>query len=220
MLKISKDAAKSIDSDFQLKIESITRYHTSEINQELFDKVYGEGTVNSEEEFREKIKENIQENLIADSEYKFMIDAREMMMGKFSELSFPDTFLKRWILSSDKNLTAEKLEADYPHIITDYKWILIKDKIKKANQIKVETADIEKYAKKMIRAQFTQYGMIGMDDEIVANYAKEMMKKEENMKDIEDKVTEEKVVAVIKEAVTLDNEEISIDEFNKMFKTK
>jgi trigger factor len=220
MLKISKDAAKNIDSDFQLKIESITRYHASEINQELFDKVYGEGTVSSKEEFRAKIKENIQENLIADSEYKFGIDAHDMLVAKFNNLSFPDTFLKRWILSSDKKITDEKLDADYPHMISDLKWVIIKDKIAKANEIKVETDDIEEYAKKMTKVQFAQYGMIGMDDEIVANYAKEMMKKEDSVKNIIDHVTEEKVFAVIKAAVTLVNEEISIEEFNKMFDTK
>lgn len=220
MLKISKDAAKNIDSDFQLKIESITRYHASEINQELFDKVYGEGTVSSKEEFRAKIKENIQENLIADSEYKFGIDAHDMLVAKFNNLSFPDTFLKRWILSSDKKITDEKLDADYPHMISDLKWVIIKDKIAKANEIKVETDDIEEYAKKMTKVQFAQYGMVGMDDEIVANYAKEMMKKEDSVKNIIDHVTEEKVFAVIKAAVTLVNEEISIEEFNKMFDTK
>ncbi len=95
LLKISKDAAKTVDADFQLKIEGITRYHESEIDQELFDKVYGEGTVKSEEEFLAKIKENIQENLSADSEYKLGIDAREMLVAKYNDLVFPDAFLKR-----------------------------------------------------------------------------------------------------------------------------
>src|ERR1035437_7004433 len=97
LLKISKDAAKIIDADFQLKIESITRYHESEINQELFDKVYGEGVVKTEDEFRAKIKENIQDNLVSDSEFKFSVDAKEMFVAKFSDLSFPDTFLQRWL---------------------------------------------------------------------------------------------------------------------------
>ena len=71
LLKISKDEAKNITSDFQFTIEGITRYNEAEINQELFDKVYGEGVVTTEEEFRAKIKESIQESLVGDSEYKF-----------------------------------------------------------------------------------------------------------------------------------------------------
>ena len=220
MLKISKDEAKNITSDFQLKIESITRYHESAIDQELFDKVYGEGVVSSEEEFRAKIKENIQENLVSDSEYKFGVDAQEMLIAKFDGLSFPDAFLKRWVLSSNQNLTAETLEEDYSKMIADLKWHLIKDKLAKANDIKVEAADVEEYAKKVAKAQFAQYGMIGMDDEIIANYAKDMMKKEDTLKNMIDKVAEEKVFVVIKEAVKLDNKEISIEDFNKLFEAK
>ena len=220
MLKISKDEAKNITSDFQLKIESITRYHEASIDQELFDKVYGEGVVSSEEEFRAKIKENIQESLVSDSEYKFGIDAQAALVAKFEGLTFPDAFLKRWVLSSNENLTAETLEADYSKMIDDLKWHLIKDKLAKTNDIKVEAADVEAYAKKVAKAQFAQYGMIGMDDEIIANYAKDMMKKEDTLKNMVDKVAEEKVFAVVKESVKLENKEVSIEELNKMFEAK
>ena len=220
LLKISKDEAKNISSDFQMKIDSITRYHESEINQELFDKVYGEGVVSTEAEFRTKIKENIQESLVADTDYKFGMDAKEMLVAKFDNVTFPDAFLKRWVLSSNENLTPETLEEDYSKMIDDLKWQLIKNKIQKANDLKVEPTDVEAYAKKVAKAQFAQYGMIGMDDEIIANYAKDMMKKEDTLKSMIDRVSEEKVFATIKEAVKLDNKEVSIEEFNKMFEAK
>jgi len=220
LLKISKDEAKNINSDFQLKIESITRYHESEINQELFDKVYGEGVVTTEAEFRAKIKENIQESLVADTDYKFGVDAKEMLVAKFNNLTFPDAFLKRWVLSNNENLTPETLEADYSKMIADLKWQLIQNKIQKANELKVEPTDVEEYAKKLAKAQFAQYGMIGMDEEIITNYAKDMMKKEDTLKSMIDRVSEEKVFAIIKEAVKLENKEVSIEEFNKMFETK
>ncbi|HEY5591094.1 MAG TPA: trigger factor [Paludibacter sp.] len=220
LLKISKDAAKSIDTDFQLKIESITRYHESEIDQTLFDKVYGDGVVNSVKEFRAKITENIQEGLISDSEYKFGVDAQEMLIAKYNNLTFPDVFLKRWVLSSNEKVNAETLEADYPKMIADLTWHLVKDKLAKANDVKVEKEDVDEYAKKMAKAQFAQYGMIGMEDEIIANYAKDMLKKEETLKNIVDKVAEEKIFAVVKNAVKLENKEVSIEEFNKMFETK
>jgi trigger factor len=220
MLKISKDAAKDVVADFQLKIESITRYHESAIDQELFDKVYGDGVVKTEEEFRAKIKENIQENLNADSEYKFGIDAQKMLVDKYNELVFPDAFLKRWVLSSNDNITTETLEEDFPKMIENLKWQLIKNKLEKTNDVKVDKDDIDGYARKMAKAQFAQYGMIGMDDEIIANYAKDMMKKEETLRNIMEKVAEEKVLAAIKESVKLENKEITIEEFNKMFEEK
>lgn len=220
LLKISKDEAKSMTSDFQLKIESITRYHEADVNQELFDKVFGEGVVTSEADFRSKIAENIKENLNSDSEYKFGIDAHAALIAKYKGLQFPDAFLKRWVLTTNENLTPETLEVDYPKMIDDLAWQLIKNKIAKANDIKVEKEDIENFAKSMAKAQFAQYGMIGIDDEIVANYAKDILKKEETLKNIVEKVVEDKVFAVIKDNVKLDTKEVSIEEFNKMFEAK
>jgi len=217
LLKISKDEAKNITSDFQIKIEGITRYYDAEINQELFDKVYGEGIVNSEEEFRAKIKESILESLSGDSDYKFGQDAREMLVAKFDHLTFPDAFLKRWLLATNDNLTKETLEEDFPKMIADLKWQLIKDKLTKANDIKVEIEDVNAYARKIARAQFAQYGMVGMGDDILDNYAKDMLKKEDTVKGIVERVSENKVFDIVKNSVKLDTKEVTIEEFNKMF---
>ena len=220
LLKISKDEAKLIEADFQLKIESITRYHEAEINQELFDKVYGEGVVTSETEFRAKISENIQEGLIADSEYKFGMDAQKLLIEKYAHLTFPETFLKRWVLSSNTNLTTEKLEEDFPKMIADLTWQLIKSKLIVTFKTRIETADVDDFAKKMAKAQFAQYGMVGMEDDIIANYANEMLKKDDTRKNIIERVADAKVFASLKDAVKLDKEKISIEEFNKMFEGK
>jgi trigger factor len=186
----------------------------------LFDKVYGEAVVTTEEEFRAKIKSGIEESLIGDSEYKFALDAKSALVAKFADLTFPDAFLKRWVLSSNENLTEEKLEEDYSKMIDDLKWHLITSKLSKVNNIQVEPADVEGYAKKVAKAQFAQYGMVGIDDEILSNYAKDMMKKEETLKNMIEKVAEEKVVAVIKAAVSLNSKEVTIEEFNKMFEAE
>lgn len=217
LLKISKDEAKHITSDFQITIDGITRYVESEVNQELFDKVYGEGAVATEEEFRAKIKASIAENLVQDSEYKFGVDARDMLVKKFDSLVFPDAFLKRWLLATNKNLTAETLEEDFPKMIEDLKWQLIKDKLAKKNEVKVEAEDVDAYAKQVARAQFAQYGMVGLDDAILENYAKDMLKKEDTLKSIVDRVAENKILASVKAAVKLTEKEISIEDFNKLF---
>ena len=219
MLKISKEEAENFTADCQITIEGITRYYEAEVNQELFDKVYGEGIVKSEEEFHNKIKESIQENLQSDSDYKFALDAREMLVKKLDKVTFPDVFLKRWLLAANENLTAEKLEEDYSKMILDLKWHLIKDKLMKANETKVEPAEVEEYAKKIARAQFAQYGMVGLEDEILDNYAKDMLKKEDTIKNIVDKVAEDKVLDAVKKAIKLNEKSISIDDFNKMFET-
>ena len=143
-----------------------------------------------------------------------------MLVAKFNDLVFPDAFLKRWVLATNDNITPETLEEDYPKMIADLKWPLIKDKLAKSNDVKVETADVEDFAKKMAKAQFAQYGMIGIDDEIIANYAKDMMKKEDTVKNIVERVVEQKVFTAVKDAVKLDTKEITIEEFNKMFEGK
>lgn len=216
-LKLKKEDVKDITSDFSFTITGITRYNESEINQELFDKVFGEGTVTSEEEFRAKIAANIEQDLKRDADYKFGIDAREMLLKKFENLTFPDAFLKRWLLSENKNMTAETLEADYPKMIEELKWQLISNKIAKKNDVKVENEDIEEYARNIARSQFAQYGMIGLEDSILDNYAKDMLKKEETLKSIYSRVFDNKVIEVVKNNVKLDIKKISIEEFNKLF---
>ncbi len=217
LLKVKKEELADLASDFLFTIESNTRYHEAEVNQELFDKVYGDGVVSSEEEFMAKIKATIEDQLQQDSNYKFGIDAREALIKKYNDLVFPDAFLKRWLVLTNKELTADKVEEDYPKMIADLKWQLIKDKIARANSIQVENEDVQAYGRQVARAQFAQYGMTGLDDAILDNYAKDMFKNEEQLRNIIDRVAENKVVDVIKNTVKLDTKEVSIEEFNKMF---
>ena len=140
-----------------------------------------------------------------------------MFVDKYKGLEFPEAFLKRWLLSNNEEMTAEKVEEDYPKMIEDLVWHLTKDKIAKANEIKVELPDVEEYARKVAKAQFAQYGMVGLGDEILDNYVKDMMRKEETVRNFIDRAAEEKVLAVIRQKMNLDKKEISIEDFNKMF---
>ncbi|GAB1416233.1 trigger factor [Paludibacter sp.] len=217
LLKVDKAKVEDLTADFQFTITGITRYYEAEINQELFDKVYGEGVVKSKEEFTAKIKENIQDTLVQDSEYKFGLDAKETLVKKYDDLVFPDAFLKRWLLATNEKLNEEELEKDYPKMIADLKWQLIKNKIAKANEVQVDRKDIDSFARKVARAQFAQYGMIGVEDDILDNYIKDMLKEEETLKNFIDKVTEDKILDAIKNSVKVDEKAISIEAFNKMF---
>lgn len=218
VLKIPKEEAKEIESDFQMEIKSITRFHEAEINQDLFDKIFGEGVVTSEEEFRNKIKENILLNLEEESNYKFLLDVRKYVIEKLKDLEFPDDFLKRWLKETKKEMTDEKIETEYPKMIEELKWQLAKDKIAEKEDIKIESNDVNEYAKKVARAQFAQYGMVGLSDDIVANYANELMKSEENVRNYVNRAVEEKVLDVIKNKITLENKKISMDEFEQLLK--
>lgn len=216
-LKVDKEAVAGITGDFSFEITEITRHKNAELNQELFDKVFGEGVVNSEEEFKNKIKEALTDQFTPQSDYKFLLDAREVLVQKAGELKFADDMLKRWLVATNENTTAEKVEEDFPKIIEDLKYQLIKENLVKTNNLKVEDADIENFAKRVAQAQFAQYGMLSVPEEVLANYAKDMLKNKQTLQNIIDRAVEEKLAAWLKGQVELDVKEVSVDEFNKLF---
>lgn len=216
-LKISKDAVKDVTADFSFEIQQITRYNESPVDQSLFDKVFGEGKVKDEKEFRALITEGVKGSYVSDSDYKFGIDAKEVLVKKLDKVVFPEAFLKRWVLAANENLTAETVEKEFDLMLNDLKWYLIKNQLAKANACKVEKEDIEAFARKMAKIQFAQYGMLNVPEDILANYAQDMLKKEETVKNMVEKVLEEKVLEVVKASVKLDKKAISYEDFNKMF---
>ena len=216
-LKVDKEAVAGITGDFSFEISEITRHKKAELNQELFVKVFGEGVVTSEEEFKNKIKEALAEQFVPQSDFKFLLDAREILVQKAGELQFADGLLKRWLLAANEKNTPEKLDEEYPQIIEDLKYQLIKENLVKGNNLKVEDADIESFAKRVAKAQFAQYGMLSVPEEVLANYAKDMLKNKQTLQNIIDRAVEEKLAAWLKEQVELDVKEVSAEEFNKLF---
>lgn len=222
MLKISKEEAEAFDSDVTFKITSISRYLPSEIDQEFFNKVFGKDAVKSEDEFRAKVRADIENNMEQEAAYRFGIDAREMTLAKMKDLQFPVDFLKRWLLATtkDEKLTAEKVDADMPQMIEDLKWQLAKNQIAEDAKIEVKQEDINAYAKEVARMQFMQYGIANVEDQILDNYAAEMLKHEDQVRNLISRVEENKVFDAIKAKVKLQNKKIALDAFNKLFEKK
>jgi len=220
LLKIAKDKVADVTGDFQFSVKGITRYKEAELNQDFFDKAFGKDVVKSEEEFKQKIQDELKSSLSIDTDFKLMMDARAAFLKKLDGVAFPDDFLKRWVLSTNEKVTKEALDNDYPKMVEDLKWHLIKEKIAADNNVKVEDADLKEFAKKTAKAQFAQYGMMSVPDDVLEGYVKDMLGKKENLNNIVDKVVEDKVIAVIKSAVKLNTKSISLDEFNKMFEEK
>lgn len=216
-LHVEKEKVAELTGDFSFEIKEISRHKNAELNQELFDKVFGESVVTSEEEFRNKIREALAEQFTPQCDFKFLSDAREVLVKKAGELKFADDILKRWLLVANEKNTAENIEDDYPHIIEDLTYHLIKESLVKANGLKVQDADIEEFAKRVAKAQFAQYGMLSVPEDALENYAKEMLKNKQTLQNILDRAVEEKLAAWLKEQVTIDKKEVTADEFAKMF---
>lgn len=216
-LHIDKSAVEAIAPEFMFTVKEITRYKEADLDQDLFDKVFGAGNVTTEADFREKVKESLAAQLAPDSDYKFLLDARTLLEEKVGDLTFPDAFLKRWLLTTGKDKTPEALDEEYPKIIEDLKFHLVKEQLAKDNDIKIEEQDVRNVALQAARVQFAQYGMVGMPDDVLANYANEMLKNKETSRNLVDKAMEEKIATCLKSLITLDEKEISIDEFKKFF---
>ncbi|MBE6312342.1 MAG: trigger factor [Bacteroidales bacterium] len=217
LLRIKKEDVNGFSSDVKITIEGITRYKEAEINQELFDKAFGKDAVKSEEEFKAKITDGLKENLAVESQFKFADDVKALIAKKMDKLTFPVDFLKRWVLETNEKMTAEELDKNFDQMLSDLKWQLAKDKIAKENEVKIEQADIENYAKKVAKMQFAQYGMMNTPEDILENYSKDMLKNKDTARNIFERVSEEKVIEAVKNKVAVENKSVTIEEFNKLF---
>ena len=139
------------------------------------------------------------------------------MVKKAGELKFADDILKRWLLLANEKNTVEKIESEFSNILSDLTYQLIKDKLIKENNLKLEDADVEGFAKRVAKAQFAQYGMLSIPEDVLENYSKEMLKNKETVQNIVDRAMEEKLAACLKEKVTIDLKELTAEEFAKLF---
>ena len=217
LLKIDKEEAAEMKSNFSYQVEEVTRFVEGELTQEIFDQVCGKDVVKTEEEFRAKIKEVIANQFVADSDYKFLIDVRKMLMEKVGKLEFPDALLKRIMRMNNQDKDDKFVGDNYDKSIEELTWHLIKEQLVKANNIKVEQEDVVNMAKEATRAQFAQYGMMSVPEDLLENYAKEMLKKKESVEGLVNRVVETKLASALKSQVKLNNKTISAEEFNKMF---
>jgi trigger factor len=216
ILHKKKEEVAEIEGNFRFTVGDISRFFPAEPGQELFDKIYGEGIVNSEEEFMKRIEEEISANLKRESDFKLMIDIKKLVIDK-TEFQLPEEFLKKWLLKVNEKTTEEQIEKEFDSFRQDLKWQLIRNKIARDNEVKISEEELQKEAENITRYQFQQYGLFYATDEQISNYAKETLKREDDAKRITDKILEEKVILILKEVVKLENKSVTIDEFNRLF---
>jgi trigger factor len=220
LMKIQKEEVKDHEGDFTFQITEISRFVKAEVNQELFDQTFGEGTVKDEKEFRQKIADTISQQFKSDSDYKFLLDVRAHMEKKVGKLEFPEALLKRVMLNNNKDKGADFVEKNFDASIKELGWHLIKEQLVAAQEIKVGDDDLKNVAKEAARAQFAQYGMSNVPDEYLENYAQEMLKKRENVDGLVDRAVDVKLTAALKSVVKLEEKDITLDKFQEMLQEK
>ena len=220
LLKISDEQAEGLTSDFTFLVTEISRFVKAEVNQELFDQVFGEGNVKDEADFRQKVAESIKTQFSNDEEFKFMLDIRKYAEDKVGEVAFPDELLKRVMKSNNQDKDDKFIEDNYAASIKELKWSLIKNELMEANELKVEKEDVVKVVKDIARMQFAQYGMSNVPEEYLDNYVDKIMKEEKNLESYIERASDIKLAAALKKVVKLNEKTVSLDEFNKIMSEK
>lgn len=219
MLAVDKDQA-DVKSDFNFKVEEILVNKDAEHGQELYDMVFGKDVAKTEKEYYAKIKEMLAGQLKSDSNYRFTIDAEKVLLKKVGELELPDEFLKRYLVSINKDTEPAKIEEEYPRTREEIVWQLIKEKVAKQYDVKIEKEDQMRLARIYAAQQFAQYGIGNVPDETLDRYAGELMENKDYAKEINRRAFEDKVFATIRDKVSLTEKTVSVDEFNKLFDEK
>jgi len=216
-LKIDKEMANGITADFQFEIKNISRYKEAELNRDLFDKVFGENAVETEEAFREKVKSSVADIFSQKSDYLLSIDVNILLTKKAGDVKLADEILKRWLLITKKAQNPEKIDEEYAKIANELILHLAKEQVMADNNLKVEEADLEEMAKKITRNQFAQYGMTTVTDEVLEAYSKNLLQEKDSLQSIMNSTRDEIVVKWIKDKVKLETKEVTQEEFNKLF---
>ncbi|MBQ9558927.1 MAG: trigger factor [Bacteroidaceae bacterium] len=218
LLRLKKEEVGELKGDFSFQVEEITRYQPSAVDQTLFDHIFGEGKVKSEEEFRARIKDLLSDQFQKDSEFKFMLDLRKHLMECVGKVEYPEQMLKRIMRLNNPDKDEKFVDEHFEKSLEELTWQLIKEQLTQQFEIKLEQDDVLEAAKSVTKMQFAQYGMMEVPEEMLNQYAQEMLKKKDQTENLVTRAIEQKIAAKAKETVKLNEKTVSLDEFNKMFK--
>ncbi len=216
MLNITKEQAAEAKGNFEMAISEIIVVKPADLNQEYFNNIFGTDKVKNEEEYHEALKSMIAGQLVGNSEMMFRMDAEQLLVDKFGNVELPAAFLKKWLVARNDGFSAENIDTEFDKMIPSLKWQLIKERIAANAEIKIEENDVLAHAKNIAAQQFAQYGMTNMDDDTLTDYAKRILSDKNYRPRIIEEVGDVKLYAAIKEIVTIDNKNVSLDEFKEI----
>ncbi len=217
MLNLDKEIAKDVKSDFELAISEIIVVKPAELNEDFYKNVFGPDKVHNEEEYREALKQGIAARLAGNSEMLFRRDAQNLLMKEYGELPLAEDLLKEWVVRRNpEQFSAENVDEEFKAMLPSLCWQIISDRIATELDVKLEEKDILQYAMYVARQQFAQYGMNNLSDDIVENYAKNLLEDKNFRSRAIGQAGDAKLFEAIKNAVTLENHEVTLDEFTKL----
>lgn len=220
MLGIDKGDIDAHLGDFRFDIKEIIVLNPAELGQEYYDQLFGADQAHNEEEYRTKLREMIANQLVADQNYRFSIDAREIIENAAGDIQLPEKVLKQYLMQNNEEVTEANVDEVYAQSVKGLKWELIADEFAQEKGIKLEESDLTEVAKMMARNEFMKYGMTQVPEESLEKYAAEILKDRNMRQRVAKDAFEMKVFSEIHESVTLDNKDVDVEEFNALFAPK
>lgn len=216
MIGKTAEEVKTIDAEFKFTVEKVNRLEPAELNEELFNKIYGEGAVKTEEEFREKIKTEVSGQFSTTSDQKLMRDIQDKLIEK-AKMDLPDEFLKRWLMNmNEKPITKEQLESEYDQYALGLKWQLIENRIIKEQNLEVKHEDAVAHAIQLLKQQFGPMNQGMMQDSDLEEMAGRILSNQEESKKIYDQLYDVKLLELYKTTFKIKEKKISYDDFLKL----
>ncbi|MES2812127.1 MAG: trigger factor [Bacteroidota bacterium] len=212
---VGHDDVHGLDINVDFKIEEVTTSEPAELNQELFDKLFGPGAVSSVEDIKAKIKEDAEKQFSQQADQKFFNDATEFLI-KNNQVELPSTFLKKWIQTvGETPLTAEQAEAEYAKSENGLRYQLIETKIITGNNLQITFEDLKAFTGDVIRKQMAQFGQLDPSQEDVDGIVARVMSNQEEVRRLSEQVMSEKMLNLFKEKFNAKTKEVSYDQFIK-----
>ena len=217
MLNIDKEEVEKHQGDFNFEIKEIIVLKPAELDQEFFDNAVGKDKVHSVDELKEAVKELIKNQFKAESDFRFSIDARNVIQNRVGDVQLPDEVLKNYLMSQNEQLNAENIDEEYQKIRPQLVWDLTKDEIIAKFNVEVSEDDILNEARIAVYQQLAQYGQTALTEGLIEHYAQDVVKDQKARDNFERNALNKKMYGVIKENVTLDNKELSLEDFRKLY---
>ncbi|WP_442588310.1 trigger factor [Pedobacter sp. AW31-3R] len=215
LLNIGEEEAKDLKSKFQVTVKNVNRLEESDLNQEFFDKIFGEGVVTDEAGFTAKITEEIEGMFKQDADRKLQNDMYTQLTEGIN-IELPDEFLRKWLKATNEKLTDAELNEGYDDFAKNLKWTLIENKIIKDNQIEIKYQDVFETAKQRLDAQFRMYSPAPMPEDQLAQYTTTFLQEKDNGNRIFEEVKAIKVFEYIQSVATLDQQDLAYNKFIEM----
>ncbi|MBW3518195.1 trigger factor [Flavobacterium sp. NKUCC04_CG] len=214
-LKVDHDAVHGLEVDVVFTINEINTTEKAELNQELFDKLFGEGTVTSLEELKVKIKEDAEKQFVSQADQKFMNDVIEHII-ETTRFELPATFLKKWMQTAGETpLTAEQAEEEYTKSEKGLRYQLIEGKIIAENDLQINFEEVKAFTTDLIKKQMAQFGQLEPSEADVESIVARVMSNQEEVRRISEQVMNDKMLALFNEKVPFKTKEVSYKDFIK-----